>query len=216
MCPGPKVRARGAGTSRRWRYRQQMAVADSRRTPVRASDAERERSVRDLRDAVVAGRLAHDSFVRRVDLALQAKHRSVLAELTSDLPRRWSARPFAAVRGQLVRAGLRLRGPVRTPRPVPLCLPPRRHADYSIGWGAACDLMVHDATVSRVHAALRCFGDQWFLVDLGSTNGTRVNGFRVRRSFPVVPGDVVALGSAFFRIQPAAGPRRRPWSGPAG
>ncbi len=67
-----------------------------------------------------------------------------------------------------------------------------------------------DMTVSRRHAQLERTGDGWLLSDLASTNGTRVNGWRVRGKVPVRPGDLVSFGDlevVFCGDDPAA-PRR--------
>jgi len=61
------------------------------------------------------------------------------------------------------------------------------------GRGSGCDLTVRDTTVSREHAALVLRGDVWWVLDLGSTNGTRVNGLRAAEH-PVTPGDRIELG----------------------
>ena len=42
--------------------------------------------------------------------------------------------------------------------------------------------------------------DGWELADLGSTNGTRLNGWRLTAAAAVRPGDEVAFGGARFRI----------------
>jgi DNA-binding response OmpR family regulator len=70
-----------------------------------------------------------------------------------------------------------------------------------LGRADDCDLVVADQQVSRHHAQLRRLGDGFLLVDLNSTNGTRLNGERVRplaEPFPLRSGDVVELGSARF------------------
>jgi len=64
------------------------------------------------------------------------------------------------------------RGPVQTLR--------LERGLLTIGRGADCDLVLQDTQVSRHHAELRRYGDQWLLVDLGSTNGTFVGGTRLR------------------------------------
>ncbi len=51
-----------------------------------------------------------------------------------------------------------------------------------------------------MHARLERAGDGWLLTDLGSTNGTRLNGWRIREPVPVRAGDRVAFGSAVFVI----------------
>ncbi len=60
--------------------------------------------------------------------------------------------------------------------------------------------MLRDLSVSRLHAELRRQGEEWLLVDIGSTNGTRLNGWRITGSVAVRPGDRVAFGSVGFCI----------------
>lgn len=69
----------------------------------------------------------------------------------------------------------------------------------TIGRLPSCGLVLEDSTVSREHAALVRRGDQWWVIDLGSTNGTRVNG-RQAAEHPVVPGDRLELGDAFVEL----------------
>ena len=64
---------------------------------------------------------------------------------------------------------------------------------------ASCDLTIDDSTVSREHAAFVRRGDAWWVVDLGSTNGTRVNG-RQAAEHPISPGDRVELGDAVVEL----------------
>lgn len=66
---------------------------------------------------------------------------------------------------------------------------------FTIGRDASCDLAIADMTVSRQHAQLERTAGGWLLSDLESTNGTRVNGWRVRGQVPVRPGDLVSFGS---------------------
>jgi FHA domain/Domain of unknown function (DUF1707) len=75
---------------------------------------------------------------------------------------------------------------------------------FSIGRDAACDLAIADMTVSRLHAQLERTADGWLISDLESTNGTRVNGWRVRGKIPVRAGDLVSFGSldVIFSIGP--------------
>ena len=72
-------------------------------------------------------------------------------------------------------------------------------ADLVIGRGEGCDLALRDDTVSRHHAKLSFRSGGWVIQDLGSTNGTRVNGRRVGRS-QLRPGDRVELGTRVLRI----------------
>ena len=86
-----------------------------------------------------------------------------------------------------------------------LSLPDRRRPVLTIGRRSDCDLVLDDATVSRVHAVLMLFTNRWFIDDRGSTNGTRVNGRRVWGSTELRPGDRVGLGRLTFRVvAPAA------------
>jgi len=67
------------------------------------------------------------------------------------------------------------------------------------GRGSGCDLVVRDTTVSREHAAFVLRGDTWWVLDLGSTNGTRVNGLRAAEH-PIVAGDRVELGDVVVEL----------------
>ena len=61
----------------------------------------------------------------------------------------------------------------------------------------------HDATVSRVHAVLENFGFAWSIRDLGSRNGTYVNGERITAERVLRSGDQLRLGnSRLFFWQP--------------
>jgi len=63
----------------------------------------------------------------------------------------------------------------------------------SIGRLDSCDIVLSDAGVSRRHAEVRREGDEWVIVDLGSTNGTIVNGRTVRRH-RLTQGDRIEVG----------------------
>jgi len=67
------------------------------------------------------------------------------------------------------------------------------------GRGEGCDLVVRDTTVSREHAAFVLRADTWWVLDLGSTNGTRVNGLRAAEH-PIVPGDRIELGDVVVEL----------------
>jgi hypothetical protein len=67
------------------------------------------------------------------------------------------------------------------------------------GRGNGCDLVVRDTTVSREHAAFVLRGDTWWVLDLGSTNGTRINGLRAAEH-PIVAGDRVELGDVVVEL----------------
>lgn len=67
-----------------------------------------------------------------------------------------------------------------------------------IGRDAGNDLVIDDLVVSRHHAELRALADgSYEIVDLGSHNGTFLNGQPVTRG-PVGPGDIVGIGHSAF------------------
>ncbi len=63
-----------------------------------------------------------------------------------------------------------------------------------LGRSRACDVYVADLNVSRRHAELQQEGATYWIVDLGSTNGTAVNGKRIERE-RLRDGDRITLGS---------------------
>jgi hypothetical protein len=64
-----------------------------------------------------------------------------------------------------------------------------------IGRSRECDVRVDDGNVSRRHAELNRDDDErWSVVDLGSTNGTEVNGSRITSRTPLANGDRIAIG----------------------
>jgi FHA domain len=64
------------------------------------------------------------------------------------------------------------------------------------------DLVVEDPEVSRRHAVLRRSGGSVVVEDLDSTNGTFVNGERIRGPMKVGPGDQVRVGRTTLEIEP--------------
>ncbi|MEG3626918.1 DUF1707 and FHA domain-containing protein [Streptomyces poriticola] len=170
--------------------------------PARLSDAERDKALKVLRDGVALGRLSHDTFIRRMELALAARRRDELAALTADLPResRMSRLVFGTV-GAVSGFGVRLRTAWRAERLPKLLLPhPGSGYPLRIGRDPACGLRLHHETVSRVHAELVRQGGLWILRDLGSTNGTTVNGRRVIGAVVVQEGDQIGFGRMAFRL----------------
>jgi hypothetical protein len=178
---------------------------------VRASDAERDQVLAELGDGFVAGRLSHETFVFRVEAALRARHRDDLDDQVADLPP--GRRPVLERAAQLGRdlahelgrtwrtAVDGLRRPARM-LPV-LVLPDGARQRYTIGRELACDMSIGDRTVSRWHADLRMSPGGWRLADLGSTNGTRLNGWRITGPVHVRPGDLVSFGLVTFVLAQA-------------
>jgi pSer/pThr/pTyr-binding forkhead associated (FHA) protein len=85
----------------------------------------------------------------------------------------------------------------RGPRVPVLALP---GGSATIGRSSECDCMVTHPSVSRRHAELRREGEGWLLRDLGSRNGTRVNGMRVTEEVEVRLGDQLSLGGVRYRL----------------
>ena len=70
-----------------------------------------------------------------------------------------------------------------------------------IGRSPDNDLVVQDITVSKHHAELRnAGGGRYEIVDLGSHNGTFVNGERIPSSATVTEADILSIGRATFRL----------------
>lgn len=207
---------------------------------LRASDAERDEAVGQLRDRFAEGRLSHETFLYRMDAALRAKARSELSDLFADLPghrhgrrgggqalaarlaslwqvprdrlaaTRWRVRQAAAnspmsAGDQLITPQAAMVGQADAAffvlsEPQSLCLPRQPDRRFTIGRAPSCDFTVADLSVSRWHARLHHEDGSWLLSDLGSTNGTRVNGWRVTSAVPVQAGDNVSFGSAAYVI----------------
>ena len=228
------------------------STADTPTTPefLRVSDADRDEAVNELRSEFVDGRLSHETFVYRMQTALDARNRGQLAGLFADLPPRRSRlldRLKAALHGDFTgdtrpradRRGNAGRQPIQMSRqvpgadidaawagqdlsghrgqaaqfggpgpfagagragaqPLPLFFPPGRSDRYTIGRTRDCDLCLTDLSVSRLHAELLRDQSGWLLNDLGSHNGTRLNGWLVRETVQVRAGDRLEFGSTAF------------------
>ncbi len=77
-----------------------------------------------------------------------------------------------------------------------------RQGRYTIGRSQESDLSIDSTTVSRKHAVIVERGDTWWVFDLGSTNGTRVNGQRASE-LPIRPGDRVRVGTVELLVREA-------------
>lgn len=62
-----------------------------------------------------------------------------------------------------------------------------------------CELVLDDPGISKIHGVLVKTDGLLFFRDLGSTNGTKVNGQRVSRG-ALIPGDELAFASYKFRV----------------
>jgi hypothetical protein len=71
----------------------------------------------------------------------------------------------------------------------------------TLGRSRQCDIVLNDPNISREHAEIRPRGGSWVLTDLGSTNGSRINGRTVESSEVVKPGDEIELGASALRFE---------------
>ncbi|MEV7021654.1 DUF1707 and FHA domain-containing protein [Kitasatospora sp. NPDC093558] len=177
-----------------------MTHPEIRTYAVRPSEAERDRALGVLRDGASSGRLSHETFLGRMDVVLHATSRGELDAAMADLPTGNPVERFLlrAV-GRISGFGERINRAWRTERLPGLNLP-YGAGRLTIGRIPGSGLRLHDASVSRHHAELRHEDGGWMLYDLGSTNGTHVNGHRVAGAVRVRPGDQVRFGNLEFRI----------------
>jgi FHA domain/DUF1707 SHOCT-like domain len=159
---------------------------------MRSVDQIRERVLSRLADAYAADALSVLTLERRASVALAARTRDELAGCVWDLP---AGRPRHR-RGDPARP---LRLIVETEPPVTIAWPPEARS-LVIGRGSGGDLGVTDLTVSRRHAELSRRGGRLRVRDLGSLNGTTVNGRPVEVA-SLRRGDVLTLGALAIRVR---------------
>ncbi len=70
----------------------------------------------------------------------------------------------------------------------------------TLGRSRECDVVVPDSNASRTHAEVRHIGLDYFLVDMGSTNGTEVNGQIVKRH-ALADGDTIVVGTTQIHVE---------------
>ena len=159
---------------------------------MRASDRDRDRAIGRLRAAYGAGALSTDTFETRVAGAVAAREVGQLGSLVHDCPRERPA--MDGVRRALRRVAEALRPEAE------LQAPPPASGTFAIGRSTECSRVFDDRTVSRVHAQLHWINGGWVLSDLGSLNGTWVNGWRIESAW-VRDGDRVQLGALKLRFR---------------
>jgi hypothetical protein len=86
------------------------------------------------------------------------------------------------------------------------------HPAILIGRGADSDVVLAEQGISRQHARLEQDARGWSVTDLGTTNGTFVNGRRIPAREPVAlqPGDRLTIGSSVLVLQQAPQPQQPP------
>lgn len=171
--------------------------------PPRVSDADRERALSVLRESMAEGRVSPDTFHRRMAIVLTARRPEELSAVLGDLPAAEGAGRLIRAVGRLSAYRERLRRAWLAERLPQLLLPEPGPYPMAIGRAPGSVLRLNDASVSRYHAqlgAVRGDAAHWTLRDLGSANGTWVNGRRVTGAVRVRPGDQVRFGSVAFRL----------------
>jgi adenylate cyclase len=75
-----------------------------------------------------------------------------------------------------------------------------------VGRSPYCTLVLDHSSVSRVHASLRRIDERIYLTDLGSRNGTYVNGQRLEPNRPAMvrPGDHIGIGHQVLTLDEVA------------
>ncbi len=71
----------------------------------------------------------------------------------------------------------------------------------TLGRSDSADITVDDAFASSVHARIFPRGDFMFIEDVGSTNGTFLNGRQVRRPEQLKPADTIRIGDSEYRYR---------------
>jgi hypothetical protein len=74
----------------------------------------------------------------------------------------------------------------------------------SIGRASSCDILINtDATVSRRHAVVKMIGNEFYLEDLDSRNGTTVNGETIKNTkIKLMPDDQIQIGKTAYVFSP--------------
>lgn len=71
----------------------------------------------------------------------------------------------------------------------------------TIGRHPDCDVVLNDSEVSRQHAEVRREDDSFVIVDLGSLNGTKVNGAGVKGARTLIDGDTIVIGAHTLQFE---------------
>ena len=77
---------------------------------------------------------------------------------------------------------------------------PIRKPVVTLGRSSEADVQVHDVLISRVHCQLEWEDGQWYLEDLGSTNGTWMVGRKVDKRVPLPMKTSIRIGNTLFEL----------------
>jgi FHA domain len=77
----------------------------------------------------------------------------------------------------------------------------------SVGRARNCDIVIREPSISKLHAVVRVDGETMAIVDIGSQNGTYLNGRRLstNEAAPLACGDEIVLGNVRARLMDGAG-----------
>jgi hypothetical protein len=92
------------------------------------------------------------------------------------------------------------RSPARTPRAGERFM---LRPSNAIGRDAGNDIALPDEAASARHAVLELRDGEWWIEDLGSTNGTLVNGVRISKAERLRAGDQLSVGRVSMRLERA-------------
>jgi adenylate cyclase len=84
----------------------------------------------------------------------------------------------------------------------PIPLPdPKRKKQLLIGRRESCDIILRFANVSAHHCQLMNEGGYWYVRDLQSRNGIKINDVRVQEQRRLDPGDILAVAKHKYRVE---------------
>ena len=78
------------------------------------------------------------------------------------------------------------------------------HKALLLGRGTNCDIPLFDKYASREHCWIEPRGDQWWLRDLGSKNGTLLDSTRIEHEHRLSDGEVIMIGLTRIRFSDPA------------
>jgi hypothetical protein len=162
---------------------------------------ERDRVLRVLSDRVAEGRMSQETFEHRVDQVLRARSQAELVDIVHDLPT--GNRVVDRLTGlisSLSQVTARIEAAWRAPRLPRFMLPGNGLTRIIVGRAPGCQFILTDLTVSRFHAEIYRGDEGWMISDLGSMNGTRVNGWRLTGPARLRPGDEIGFGNSSFIV----------------
>ncbi|MCW3014889.1 MAG: signal peptide protein [Solirubrobacterales bacterium] len=160
---------------------------------MRPTNQQRERTLHKLQSAYVDGLISADTLEARAAIAYRSRSIADLSRVLGDIPTRMSQLRKAYEEFFWPEGRDSIRGG------IDVALPSRRSAAIVLGRHPSCDIVLEHCSVSRRHLQITFDGRRWEANDLGSTNGTSLNGRRLIRT-QTAPGDVLQLGECKVRL----------------